>query len=75
MSENIISKKDHMNYTFAAGLSELEGQVPPDQLTLSQTEGGGVDYAMHTTLLCAPPGFSDLPTALQRKLGVDDDLL
>ena len=33
MSENIISKKDHMNYTFAAGLSEPEGCVPPDQLT------------------------------------------
>ena len=50
MSENIISKKDHMNYTFAAGLSEPEGCVPPDQLTLSQTEGGGGDYAHYCVL-------------------------
>ena len=53
MSENIISKKDHMNYTFAAGLSEPEGCVPPDQLILSQTEGGGVDYPHHITM-CSP---------------------
>ena len=44
MSENIISKRDHMNYTFTAGLSEPEGQVLPDQLTISQT-GEGVEYA------------------------------
>jgi hypothetical protein len=58
-----------MGTLFKAGLSSLgvpsvpwHTQILADQLTLFQP--GGTDYALLITT--GTPGFSDLPTALQR---------
>ena len=60
--KRIVNNAKHANRR--PGLSGAEGrgdipqlQILTDQLTLSQLEGGGVDYP--------PSGFSDLPTALE----------